>query len=65
MNWVKNSNFKDSIIERRSKQKYYDIKVIYMDSTTYTGIWANNPEEAKSKAYYKFLDEDIRKIEIQ
>lgn len=53
--WVKRSLFKDDlIIEKTSKQKYYDISYVKDGQEKQTGIWAVSLEEAESKATFKY-----------
>lgn len=53
--WFKKKLFKDnSITEKASKQKFYDISFTMNGNEKITGLWAIDLEEAKNKAWFKY-----------
>lgn len=65
MNMIKNSLEKDtSIIEKASKQKYFNFELVFTNKTEKAGIWAIDLEEAKDKIYFKYLLENESILQV-
>lgn len=44
------------------KQQWYEVFVTYGDDTTKTGLWAYDIQDARDKAYFKWLHADKREV---
>lgn len=58
-NNVKEDN---SIIEKASKQKYFNVIISKNGSESQKGIWAIDIAEAREKAYWKWIEADKREV---
>lgn len=51
-----------SIFEKASKQKYFNVLITNNGIESQKGVWALNIEEAREKAYFKWIEADKREV---